>query len=67
MQDIQNIPNPDVNSPETNDDFGNHSEREDVENIPLPGDEPKPASIEEPPDTDRAEIEEDDDPPIRIL
>ncbi|HEY0429783.1 MAG TPA: hypothetical protein VGC76_18515 [Pyrinomonadaceae bacterium] len=38
MQDVQNIPNPDVNSTETNDDFGSHSDVEqeldqtDVEN-----------------------------------
>ena len=66
MQDIQNIPNPDINSTEREDDFGNHSdierenesgERSNVEDIPLPPTEPKPASIEEPP-----EIEEK--PPI---
>ena len=38
MQDVQNIPNPDVNSTETNDDFGSHSDVEqeldqgDIEN-----------------------------------
>ncbi|HEY8561895.1 MAG TPA: hypothetical protein VIL74_16095 [Pyrinomonadaceae bacterium] len=60
MQDIQNIPNPDVNSTEREDEFGNHSdiEREnessgsDTENIPLPPTEPMPAAIEEPPDED---------------
>ena len=59
MQDIQNIPNPDVNSTTRDDDFGNHSdvEREnesgsDTENIPLPPTEPKPAPVEEPPSED---------------
>lgn len=59
MQDIQNIPNPNVNSIKDEDEFGNHSdiEREnesksDVENVPLPGNEPKPAPIEEPPNTE---------------
>lgn len=28
MQDVQNIPNPDINSTETNDDFGSHSDVE---------------------------------------
>jgi hypothetical protein len=38
MQDVQNIPTPDVNSTETNDDFGSHSDveqeldRTDIEN-----------------------------------
>jgi hypothetical protein len=36
MQDVQNIPNPDVNSTETADDFGSHSEElpagDDIEN-----------------------------------
>ena len=57
MQDIQNIPNPDVNSTEREDDFGNHSDierenesNENVEDIPLPPNEPKPAPVEEPPD-----------------
>lgn len=68
MQDVQNIPNPDVDSPVEDNDFGNHSdiereerEKEDggVENIPLPPDEPKPASIEEPPDTEKAPVDDD--------
>lgn len=69
MQDIQNIPNPDVNSTVHDDDFGNHSERDntDVENIPLPDDEPKPASIEEPPETEKPAIKEDEYEPKRIL
>ncbi|GEM_PF-1893688 len=75
MQDIQNIPNPDVNSTEREDDFGNHSdiEREnesstDTENIPLPPTEPKPAPVEEPPDdTDKASIDEPKRTPSEIV
>ncbi len=69
MQDIQNIPNPDVNSPIHDGDFDNHSKREneDVESIPLPPDEPQPAPIEEPPETEKPEIEEDRNEPKRIL
>jgi len=57
MQDINSIPNPDVNSTEKEDRYGNdydiereNENNEDVENIPLPPTEPKPASIEEPPE-----------------
>ena len=63
MQDVQNIPNPDVNSTEHEDDFGNHSDIEgendnsDTENIPLPPNEPKPAPVEEPP-ADNPKVEE---------
>lgn len=73
MQDIQNIPNPDVNSTERDDDFGSHSDVEQVHDeseenkIPLPDDEPKPAPIEEPPSTERTEIDEETDEPQRIL
>ena len=74
MQDMQNIPNPDVNSTERDDDFGNHSdvEREnesssETENIPLPPTEPPPASIEEPPDTDKASIDEPQRKPSQIV
>jgi hypothetical protein len=69
MQDIQNIPNPDVNSTVRDDDFGTHPDREetDVENIPLPPDEQKPAPIEEPPETEKPPVEEDQNEPKRIL
>lgn len=69
MQDIQNIPNPDVNSTVRDDDFGDHSDiqNEDIENIPLPGNEPKPAPIEEPPSTEKPAIREDRDEPKRIV
>ena len=76
MQDVQNIPNPDVNSTERQDDFGNHSdiERENesnesnsVEDIPLPPTEPRPASIEEPPDASDIEIDENQNGPKKIV
>ncbi|MGI8787744.1 MAG: hypothetical protein ACR2HG_08300 [Pyrinomonadaceae bacterium] len=53
MQDVQNIPNPDVNSTERDDDFGSHSSNQDVErpeeDIPVPPDREPSAPIEEPP------------------
>jgi hypothetical protein len=69
MQDVQNIPNSDVNSNETNDGFGSHSgdvERPE-EDIPVPPDSQPNVPIEEPPTTaDRAPIEEDNTEPKRI-
>lgn len=64
MQDIQNIPNPDVNS--TEDEYGNRTDiegenisSENVEDIPLPPTEPKPAPVEEPPEVeDKPSIDE---------
>ncbi len=73
MQDVQNIPNPDVNSTVRDDDFGSHSDVEQPQdnteenNIPLPDDAPKPAPIEEPPNPDNAEIDEDENEPQKIL
>ncbi|HEY0458812.1 MAG TPA: hypothetical protein VGC97_06630 [Pyrinomonadaceae bacterium] len=75
MQDVQNIPNPDVNSTETEDRYGNTSdiEREndsganDTENIPLPPTELKPAPVEEPPDTEKANIDEPKRKPSEIV
>ncbi len=57
MQDVQNVPNPDVNSTVRDDDFGSHSdvnrddENSDVErsDIPVPPDREPGAPIEEPP------------------
>lgn len=57
MQDVQNIPNPDI-EPQNDNDEGK---------IPLPDDEPKPAPIEEPPNPEDAEIDENGNEPIRIL
>jgi hypothetical protein len=72
MQDVQNIPNPDVNSPDAGDDFGSHSERnQDIErpdeDIPVPPDGNRNVPIEEPPTTqDKAPIREDETEPKRI-
>lgn len=57
MQDIQNIPSPDIEPQDT----------PDEDRIPLPDDEPKPAPIEEPPNPDGGEIDENGNEPIRIL
>jgi len=79
MQDVQNIPNPDVNSTETGDDFGSHPEierdlgtDEDIENPENigTGDVEKPdESIPVPPDAEpqQAPVEEPSDvntPPV---
>ncbi len=71
MQDVQNIPNPDINSTERNDDFGSHSDvnrdvpNTDVEqpksNIPVPPDRGANVPIEEPP------ADTDTDEPTRIV
>jgi hypothetical protein len=59
MQDIQNIPSPDVNSTESNDDFGSHS---DVEQELDQGD------VENPNESGRTgeNIERDDDNSIPV-
>lgn len=65
MQDVQNIPNPDVDSISRDDDFGSHSDvRQDYPNtdveqptddIPVPPDREPSAPIEEPPVDDDME------------
>jgi hypothetical protein len=65
MQDVQNVPNPDVNSTVRDDDFGNHSNirqetpNSDVEqpkgDIPVPPDQEPSAPIEESPADDDME------------
>ncbi len=65
MQDVQNVPNPDVNSTVRDDDFGSHSDvnpeipNTDVEqpkgDIPVPPDREPSAPIEEPPADDGME------------
>lgn len=78
MQDIQNIPNPDVNSVETEDDFGSHSnypdidktdvENPDVDDIPLPPDRQPARPIEEPrSDVEKPPIDENEDAPKQIV
>ena len=76
MQDIQNIPNPDVESTHNEGDFGTHHDypdtgdadrgSTDVESPTTPPDRPQSPPIEEPPSTD-APIEEDDDEPRQIV
>lgn len=72
MQDIQNIPNPDVNSPDAGDDFNSHPRNEDVErpeeDIPVPPDRQQDnIPIEEPPsEQDKPAIDEDQTEPKRI-
>lgn len=76
MQDVQNIPNPDVNSTEHDNDFGNHSDIEnempdsDVEqpnNLPLPPDQAHNAPVEEPPETEKPPIGENRQQPKEIV
>ncbi|HQU86134.1 MAG TPA: hypothetical protein PKY59_23605 [Pyrinomonadaceae bacterium] len=78
MQDVQNIPNPDVNSVEENEDFGNHSELEQngqnpdveqpTEDIPVPLDSRPSAPVEEPPESEEPPIKDDNtDTTKRIL
>jgi len=61
MQDVQNIPNPDVNSTQTDDDFGSHSDypntdvEQPKEDIPVPNDRERNAPVEEPPAEDGEE------------
>lgn len=78
MQDIQNIPNPDVDSLERQDDFDSHSdypdvgrtdvENPDVDDIPLPPDQQPAQPVEEPrSDVEQPPIEENKDEPKRIV
>lgn len=60
MQDVQNIPNPDVNSTERDDDFGSHSNdsNADIEqptDTQTPPDRQPGAPVEEPPAENGAE------------
>jgi hypothetical protein len=76
MQDIQNIPNPDVNSPEANEDLGSHEglqpgreSNEDIERprddeaIPVPPDRQPTVPIEDPPGTNDPPVGDVDDSP----
>lgn len=71
MQDVQNIPTPDEDSYDPQDDFGSHSDypdvdetdrgETDIETPPLPPDRQGDAvPVEEPPTTDKPSIDEDD-------
>lgn len=70
MQDVQNIPPPDVNSTERDENFGSHSNIEqDLDNdeaIPVPPDQQPTVPIEEPADVDNPPVGEDEDEPKRI-
>ncbi len=71
MQDIQNIPNPDVNSTEGDDDFSrnpNTDVERPEEDIPVPPDTNIDAPIEEPPDQrDKPPIDEDQTEPKQLV
>ncbi|MDQ3087434.1 MAG: hypothetical protein M3Q78_02420 [Acidobacteriota bacterium] len=70
MQDIQNIPPPDVNPTERDEDFGSHSDiDQDLDNdeaIPVPPDQQPAVPIKEPPDVNKSPIGEDENEPKRI-
>lgn len=71
MQDVQNIPPPDVNPTEREDDFGNHSDiKQDLDNdeetIPVPPDQEPVAPIKEPPNVNKSSIGENNKEPKRI-
>lgn len=77
MQDVQNIPPPDTNPTTRDDDFGNHSaididlDNEEVEkpneSIPVPTDQQPAVPFEEPPNTEKVPVGEDNDEPKRIV
>jgi hypothetical protein len=72
---MQNTPNPDVNSPITDNDSGstdierenNNNSGNENEEIPVPPDKQPNASIEEPPDTEKPSMEENSNEPKRIV
>ena len=72
MQDVQNIPPPDVNPTERDDDFDNHSDikkdlnNEDEETVPVPPDQQPVVPIKEPPDVNKPPIGEGNEEPERI-
>jgi hypothetical protein len=59
MQDIQNIPNPDVTPNKTDDDFGSHSaieqdlDNEDIEQVDKTDERETEAGVEQIPDPDK--------------
>ncbi|MBA3634217.1 MAG: hypothetical protein H0W58_15615 [Acidobacteria bacterium] len=77
MQDVQNIPPPDTNSTERDDDFGSHSaveqdlDNDDIEQpdeeIPVPPDQQPAAPVQEPPNVNKPPVGEDKDEPRRIV
>ncbi|MBA2379323.1 MAG: hypothetical protein H0V76_07090 [Blastocatellia bacterium] len=73
MQDVNQMPMPDVDQPDPNIDPGNRRNNDieqisDEESIPLPPDQQPPSPIEDPPDTvSRPPIEEEDQRPSQIV
>ncbi len=73
MQDVQNIPPPDVNSPDRENDFGNHSDieqdlnNENSRSIPVPPDQQPAVPIEEPQDDKNSPVGDDENEPKRIV
>ena len=77
MQDVQNMPPPDTNSTERDNDFGNHSAIDiDLDNesidkpnepLPVPPDQKPMSPIEEPPNAEKVPIEENTDEPKQIV
>ena len=72
MQDVQNIPPPDVKPTERDDDFDNHSDIkkdlniEDEETVPVPPDRQPVVPIKDPPDVNKPPIGEGNEEPEYI-
>lgn len=78
MQDIQNIPNPDVSTRDVEEDFGSHEglnpdrhgseieNRRDDEVVPVPPDQQPTIPIEDPPGTNEPPVGDVDDSPKKI-
>lgn len=71
---MQNTTNPDVNSPMTDNDSDHNSDIEQIndherenQEIPVPPDSQPTASIEEPPDTQKPPIGEDNTEPKQLV
>lgn len=76
MQDIQNIPNPDVNIIEDDGDFSSHSsdvqdlpdtDVEQPNKLPIPPDGQHNAPVEEPPETKKPPIGDDNPQPKELV
>ncbi len=76
MQDVQNIPPPDISSPDRDNDFGSHSTIEPdldgeeptnpQDDVPLPSDREPSVPIQEPPE-DKYPVGEGSDNPKQIV
>ena len=76
MQDVQNIPPPDANSTERDNDFGNHSDipvdldneiEKPDESVPLPPDQQPFAPVREPTGEDKYPVGENNEKPKQII